>query len=320
MDGTGHFSSPTVHCGHCCVKNHKDGTKTYYHQSLCAVLVHPGRREVLPVVPPEPIRKADGGRKNDCERNASKRLLRELRREHPHLPLAVVEDGLASNGPHIRLLKELDMRFVLGAKPGDHKALFAWVDELEATPPAPGAKPGVERWETTDAEGVEHRFRWSNGAPLNDANTDLEVNFLEYWERRPNGREKRFSWVTDLRVDRWNAMGLMRAGRARWRIENETFNTLKNQGYEFEHNFGHGRRHLATVFAALMLLAFGIDQLQKARCSLFQAALARKGRAKYFWEDFRSMFKTYRLPDWETYYRALAFGHRAPVPVPLDTS
>ena len=40
VDGTGHFSSPTVHCGHCCVKNHKDGTRTYYHQSLCAVLVH----------------------------------------------------------------------------------------------------------------------------------------------------------------------------------------------------------------------------------------------------------------------------------------
>ena len=321
VDGTGHFSSPTVHCGHCCVKKHKDGTETYYHQSLCAVLVHPERREVLPAVPPEPIRKADGERKNDCERNASKRLLRELRREHPHLPLAVVEDGLASNGPHVRLLKELDMRFVLGAKPGDHKALFAWVDELEATPPAPGAKPGVERWATTDAEGVEHRFRWSNGAPLNDANMDLEVNFLEHWERRPNGGEKHFSWVTDLRVDRWNAMDLMRAGRARWRIENETFNTLKNQGYEFEHNFGHGEKHLATVFAALMLLAFGIDQLQKACCPLFRAALARKGRAKYFWEDFRSMFATCLLPDWETFYRALAFGHRAPVPVPLnDTS
>ena len=69
-----------------------------------------------------------------------------------------------------------------------------------------------------------------------------------------------------------------------------------------------------------MLLAFGIDQLRKACCSLFQAALARKGRAKYFREDFRSMFTTCRLPDWETYYRALAFGHRAPVPVPLDTS
>ena len=115
-------------------------------------------------------------------------------------------------------------------------------------------------------------------------------------------------------------MDLMRAGRARWRIENETFNTLKNQGYEFEHNFGHGEKNLATVFASLMLLAFGIDQLQKACCSLFQAALARSRRPKYFWEDLRAMFLAYRLPDWETFYRALAFGDRARVPEPLDTS
>ena len=101
---------------------------------------------------------------------------------------------------------------------------------------------------------------------MNDANADLEVNFLEYRERRPNGRERCFSWITNLRASKWNAMNLTRAGRVRLsacpnrvRIENEMFNTLKNQGYEFEHNFGHGRKHLATVFAALMLLAFAID-------------------------------------------------------------
>ena len=319
VDGTGHFSSPTVHCANCCVKERADGGVEYYHQSLCAVLVHPKRREVLPAVPPEPILKQDGATKNDCERNAAKRLLTDLRREHPHLPLVVVEDGLASNGPHVRLLKELGMRFVLGAKRGDHAALFEWVDELESAPLAPGAAPGVERWETVDGDGVEHRFRWSNGAPLNDANADLEVNFLEYWERRPNGKERRFSWVTDLRVDRWNAMDLMRAGRARWRIENETFNTLKNQGYEFEHNFGHGRKHLATVFAALMLLAFGIDQLQKACCPLFRAALAKATRPSYFWETFRGMFLNLVVRDWQTLYEAMAFGHRTEL-VPFDTS
>ena len=305
VDGTGHFSSPTVHCDNCCVKNRRDGSVEYYHQSLCAVLVHPGRREVLPVVPPEPILKTDGARKNDCERNASKRLLTALRRGHPHLPLLVVEDGLASNGPHVRLLKDLGMSFVLGAKPGDHKALFAWVDELELAPPAPGAEPGVERWETVDADGAEHVFRWSNGAPLNDAHADLESEL---------------PGILGKEAERQNEAFLVGHGPARWRIENETFNTLKNQGCEFEHNFGHGERHLATVFACLMMLAFGIDQLQKACCPLFRAAQARKGRAKYFWEDFRSMFTTFRLPDWDTFYRALAFGHEAPVPVPFDSS
>ena len=59
-------------------------------------------------------------------------------------------------------------------------------------------------------------------------------------------------------------MKRMRAGRARWRIENETFDTLKNRGDEFEHHFGHGERHLATVFAALVMLAFAIDQVRKS--------------------------------------------------------
>jgi hypothetical protein len=64
------------------------------------------------------------------------------------------------------------------------------------------------------------------------------------------------SWVTDLRVTKGTVYQLRRGERARWRIENETFNTLKNQGYHFEHNYGHGYQHLSVVFAVLMMLAF----------------------------------------------------------------
>ena len=125
VDGTGYFSSSSVHCKNCCEKHHRDGRVTYYHQMLGAVVVHPEQREVFPLAP-EPIVKGDGATKNDCERNAAKRLLGDVRREHPHLKLIVVEDGLASNGPHIKLLKALDMRFILGAKRADHTALFEW--------------------------------------------------------------------------------------------------------------------------------------------------------------------------------------------------
>ena len=314
VDGTGYFSSSSVHCDNCCEKHHKDGHVTYYHQMLGAVVVHPEQREVFPLAP-EPIVKGDGATKNDCERNAAKRLLGDVRREHPHLKLIVVEDGLASNGPHIKLLKQLDMRFILGAKPADHKALFEWVEATERM--NTGAVKHVEH---TDEHGVHHRFRYLNAAPLNDTHFELEVNFLEYWETRPNGKGQRFSWVTDLPIDDARVMALMRAARARWRIENETFNTLKNQGYCFEHNFGHGTKHLSTVFAYLMMLAFLIDQCQQRCCALFQGAQAKAGRARYFWERLRALFLDFQLPDWETLYRALAFGHRAPVPIILDTS
>ena len=217
VDGTGYFSSSRVHCKNCCEKHHKDGRVTYYHQMLGAVVVHPEQREVFPLAP-EPIVKGDGATKNDCERNAAKRLLGDVRREHPHLKLIVVEDGLASNGPHIQLLKHLDMRFIVGAKPADHKALFEWVEATERV--NPGA---VKSHEHTDEHGVHHRFRYLNAAPLNDTHFELEVNFLQYWETRPNGKKQRFSWVTDLPIDDANVMALMRGARARWRIENETF-------------------------------------------------------------------------------------------------
>ena len=114
-------------------------------------------------------------------------------------------------------------------------------------------------------------------------------------------------------------MEMMRAGRARWRIENETFNTLKNQGYRFEHNFGHGHKHLATVFAYLMMLAFLIDQVQQRSCTLFVKARVKAERPRYFWDKVRRLFLTFPVADWETLYQAIAFGYRGEM-VLYDTS
>lgn len=257
-----------MHCAQCAQKHHNNGTTTYYHQMLGAVLVHPDHREVFALAP-EPILKPDGAQKNDCERNAAKRLLTDLRREHPHLKLIVVEGALAPNAPHIRHLQALELRFILCAKQSDHQFLFAWVDATEQTTEA----------SFSDAHGCRHRFRYLNGVPLNDANFDLEVNFLQYWEHAPDGTVTHFAWATDIPINDSNLMTRMRGARARWKIENETFNTLKNQGYRFEHNFGHGHRHLSTVLMHLMMLAFLIDQIQQRCCRLFQAALRAVGSA-----------------------------------------
>ena len=118
LDGTGYFSSSSIHCDSCLEKvNKQTGEVTYQHQMLAAVLMHPNHREVVPLAP-EPIEKQDGSEKNDCERNAAKRLLRRIRQEHPHLKLIVVEDGLASNAPHIRELQSQNMHFLLARNRG----------------------------------------------------------------------------------------------------------------------------------------------------------------------------------------------------------
>ena len=103
----------------------------------------------------------------------------------------------------------------------------------------------------------------------------------------------RYIWVTDFEISLENAYDLMRAGRARWRIENETFNTLKNQGYNLEHNYGLGKQHLSAVFIHLMMLAFLVDQVQQLCCPLFQAARSKCRCKSSLWENVRMLFKAF---------------------------
>ena len=148
----------------------------------------------------------------------------------------------------------------------------------------------------------------------------MRVNFIEYWEIGPD-QVQHFSWVTDLRVSTRNVYKLMRGGRARWKIENETFNTLKNQGYNFEHNYGHGEQNLSVVFATLMLLAFLVDQTQQLCCALFRAVWAKLGSKRLLWERLRALFYDYRLESMRELLEALFYGFEKSHPILItDTS
>ena len=305
LDGTGYFYSKEVHCDNCCQKNHRDGTTSYYHQMLSGAIVHPDQKVVLPF-PPEAIVKTDGKTKNDCERRAAERFLDDLKREHPHLKLIITGDGLFSNGPYIKRLKTDNHRFILVAKEGDHKALF---EEFHSLP---------KQSHHYQRDGVMHRFEFINGLSINDSHQDCLVNVLEYWEEHPNGKVQHWVWVTDFHLTEKNVDQIMRGGRARHKIENETFNTLKNHGYQFEHNFGHGKQNLSTVFAHLMMLAFFVDQLQQLGCPLFTKALARLKSKKTLWERMRGAFALVFIDSLEALWLALAHGHRAKFTI--DTS
>jgi hypothetical protein len=222
LDGTGYFSSTQIHCASCLEQHHRNGTVTYAHQLLGAALIHPDKREVIPLMP-EPIVKPDGARKNDCERNAAKRFLTKFRQDHPHLQVIVTEDSLSSNAPHIEMLHEHNVHYLLGVKEGDHAFLFQQVTQAEQA----GRVTYYERQDA--ATGAHHRFRFVSNMPLNASHAALRVNFIECWETI-NGKVQHFSWVTDLRVNKGTVYRLMQGARARWRIENETFNTLKKSG------------------------------------------------------------------------------------------
>lgn len=254
VDGVEHFSFTQVHCEQCIQKRHRNDDLWYHHAMLAAVMVHPDHREVFPL-DCEPIICQDGSTKNDCERNAAKRLVQAMGEGYADTRLVLVEDALYANAPHIRQITDQGWHYVLNVKPDSHKSLFAQFEGRRQ-------RGQTLQHQVQDKDGTRHYFEYTNNVALNGSAADVRMNFLYYEEHSPKGSVRRFTWITDFQLTSHNVMRIMRAGRCRWKIENETFNTLKNQGYNFEHNYGHGHRFLSTVLALLMFLAFTLDQIQ----------------------------------------------------------
>ncbi|UCD32468.1 MAG: transposase [Desulfobacterales bacterium] len=315
LDGTGFFSSKKLHSDACLKKvNSKTGEVTYSLQMLGAAIVHPDFKEVIPLTP-EFIVKQDGQTKNDCERNAAKRFFGKLRQDHPHLPFIITEDAISSNAPHIREAQKYNLHYILGVKEGDHCFLFEQVKMARS-------KGHMTEFEIVDEKSPEtvHRFSFLNQVPLNESNQDLLVNFLEYWEVTTD-KVRHFSWVTDFMVTKDNAYQVMLGGHTRWKIENETFNTLKNQGYHFGHNYGLGKKNLSLVFAMLMMLAFLVDQTQQLSCKLYRAVWTKLKSKRALWERMRSLFKEFAFESMQMLYEAILYGIKVQPPIILyDTS
>jgi hypothetical protein len=285
VDGTGHYCSGVKGCPQCMIKNHSSGKTTYYHQLLGAVAVHPDQSTVFPVAC-EAIVKQDGSTKNDCELNASKRIIPQIRKALGEEKIIAVFDALYINGPHIKALKEETMSYIIGSKGQTY--VDVQVEDLRKKD-----KLQSLSWQTGNTNGVAN---FTNGLILNGQHQDILTNYFEYIETNIKTGEKTFysTWITDIQISAENIKELITVARTRWKIENETFNTLKNQGYHLEHNYGHGKKNLATNFAILTFLAFLTDQIAQHLDKDFQEAKTVCKTFKALWEKIRSVF--YLLP------------------------
>ena len=286
-DGVQHFSSKRINCRCCLEKNHQDGRRTYHHNMLCSALVHPDKREVF-IMGCEPITQQDGSKKNDCELNAAKRLFGQMESDYkdfqPHYNFLIVEDALYANAPHLEQLEANQYAYIINVKPKSQKGLFAHL--------AGRQDRNQTKILTYSKEGIKHRFEWSNNMPLNGTKQSPRINFLHYQQTDKKGKKTTFTWVTNISLNAKRVSAVMKAARARWKIENETFNTLKNLGYNFEHNYGHGQDHLSTTLAHLMLMAFYIDQFVQACSSTFRQ-IEQKFRTRVrLWATIKAFFQT----------------------------
>lgn len=293
IDGSGYFSSDKISCPCCLWKESKHGKVRYEHQIVQAAMMHPGKRQVIPLAP-EAVKNIDGTEKQDCEIEAGKRLINKIRRSHPKLNIIIVADSLYSKQPFIENLIREGMSYILVAKPEDHKKLM----ELLGKQRELGT---VSKIEVRDDKGRLHVYEWINEVPLNGREDAVSVNYFEYWLFNANGKEGfHNSWVTDIPISGQNIEELVRGGRSRWKIENEVFNTLKNQGYEIEHNYGHGNKYLSMNFFLLNLLAFFFHQIFELTDNLYQQCRTKFSSKRNMWECLREVIRILLFPDWET--------------------
>jgi hypothetical protein len=294
IDGTQYFSSKNISCS-CCltkVKNkNKDNEYTlFYHQVLAAAIVHPDLKQVIPLAP-EPIKNIDGTTKQDCETNAGKRILSKIRAAHPKLKIIITADDLFSKQPFIEELQRHSMSYIIVAKPSDHKILYNEFDSLVIE-----GKANVIRLK--DSKGRLHVFEWVNQIPLNGNKNPVLVNYFEYTILNEEKIDFHSSWVTDIHINENNIIDLARGGRAKWKIENENFNTLKNQGYHAEHNFGHGKKNLSFNFFIFNLLAFYAHQILELTDRLYKDCRATFSSRKEFLNQLRCTIRILVFENW----------------------
>ena len=225
MDGSQYFSSYQVNC-ECCLTATNNGTVRYHHDILQTAIVHPDKRQVLPLAPVFIHNADDSGAKNakrrkqDCEIKAGYRALQRIRNDHPRLAAVIVADSPYSKQPFIEQVRAARFSFLLVAKPEDHTSLYQDID---------GLRRGrlLDHRCTIDATGDRHEYEWVTGVPLNGNPRSPQINFVHYRIVRAGTTTCHNAWVTDLVPTAGSVARIVRAGRARWKIENEGFNTLK---------------------------------------------------------------------------------------------
>lgn len=316
-DGTGIFSSTKVHCDCCLVREIKSTTEfiddedtrlMYHHQMLGSGIVHPDKKLVIPMAP-ESILQQDGTTKNDCESAAMKRYLFRLKEEHPKLPFIIATDALHANTPMLTLIKSLSWSYIIMLKSSSHKYLFKEF-EIRIT-----NNTTVIVEDEIGEKVIKKRkrtYRFVNNIKLN--RVGCVVNALDFrevitWENKKGLQKKEvhMSWATDIEIHAGNVFELMKTGRSRWKDENEIFNTLKNQGYHLEHNFGHGKENLAANFALFANLAFLTDQIEELSCPLYQTARDVMGTKNGLWKKVQVLIEMIEFESWTDLIESIAF-------------
>jgi hypothetical protein len=197
--------------------------------------------------------------------------------------------------------------FLFVCKPSSHALIEEYQRGVALHVHEESVKRGKQRY--------AYRYTWLCDVPLRDGRHAIRVNWLQIEILNAKGATTyKNSFITDLPVDQSNVVELAACGRARWKIENETFNVLKNNGYNLEHNFGHGKQNLASILVALNLLAFALHTLSDIADHRWRAARNKLGPRYNFFRKLSAIIDFLIFQSWDDLLETLAFAKPPPLP------
>lgn len=298
LDGTRYFSSQSdnIHCPNCSSSTHSNGRTTHFHVAITPVIVAPGRPEAV-ALKPEFVCPQDGSQKQDCELNAGKRWLTQHAEQYNKHRAILLGDDLYAHQPFCRQVLLHGFHFIFTCKPSSHVHLSRWIDQLEGAPELGTLQRRLKNRKTNMFETWS--YRWVNNAPLTEETDAMRVNWCEVIQKGKGGKViYRNTFITDLEITEQNVEAIVASGRARWKIENENNNTLKTKGYNLEHNFGHGKKHLSSLLATMNLLAFAMHGLLDHCDDSYRLIRRTLVARKTFFDDIRALTRYHCFESW----------------------
>lgn len=208
--------------------------------------------------------------KQDCETKAFKRLAARMKKDFPRLPIVLLCDSLYAGEPVFDICQKNHWNYIIRYKEGSIPGIMK---EYEAIP---------ER-----GHGISGKTEFVNEIGYKKH----ELNVLKFEEKQVRKKEivtVKFQWLTDIKLTEKNAIEVAKAGRKRWKIENEGFNVQKNLRYDLEHansqNWNALKNHylitqIADIFRQLYVYSY-LKKLgmQKSEKNISSDLLASFGR------------------------------------------
>lgn len=306
LDGTEYFSSSKINCPHCNCRNHRNGTTTYFHGCVTPIVVSPNQKQVINLSP-EFIKKQDGQQKYDCENAAVKRWLTKNNQNKYGYAVTLLGDDLYSRQPICELALKQGYNFIFICLETSHKTLYDWLEFLERS----GEVTTIKKKQWDGRKNLIYRYRYTSRLPLRDEDSSLEVNWCEVTviNEKPEEIIYQNNWITNHKITENNVEEIVKAGRSRWKIENEGNNVLKNHGYNLEHNFGHGENHLCEVLLSLNLLAFLFHTVLDLVNYTYQKVREILVTRTSFFKDIRTLLKYLWFKDWSHLFSFILTEH-----------